>query len=39
MESTCRDIELYCSTIENAISKTHKSKMDEINKIIEDIWK
>lgn len=37
-EAASRDIEAYCLAIENAISTIHKQKMDEVNKIIADIW-
>lgn len=37
-EAASRDIEAYCAAIENAISTLHRQKMDEVNKIIADIW-
>ena len=38
-EKNLRDIEKYCGCVEATISKLHHEKMDEVNKVIFDIWK
>lgn len=39
LERMNRDIEKYCAAVESTITRLHHDKMDEVNRIIQDIWK
>ncbi|KAI0981679.1 hypothetical protein GJ496_003107 [Pomphorhynchus laevis] len=38
LESACTDIDKYYSALDRAVMTYHSSKMDELNKIIRELW-
>lgn len=38
IELACSDLEKYCKALDAAIMKYHSLKMEEINRIIQDLW-